>query len=297
MAPDFLASSCPVTSLPLDSRTSAALTPVTDRDDPRIDAYRFVKERDLAGRHDRFVAEGEIVLKVLLTRSRFPVESLLLAESRVASLAALLPSVPAGVPIYVAGRAVMDAIVGFPIHRGVLAIGRRGPMPTAADLLSALPESALAVGLVGLTNHDNVGGIFRNAAAFGADAVLLDDASCDPLYRKAIRVSVGGSLFMPFARVGTAGGMLGHLEEAGFEVLSLTPAGRETIRGLRPARRTALLLGSEGPGLPADLLARTRSVAIPMAGSLDSLNVATASGIALHHLVEAAASDQRRTPV
>ena len=277
-----------MTSLPLDSRTMAVLTPVTDRDDPRIESYRLVKERDLAGRHDRFVAEGEVVLKVLLTRSRFLVESLLLAENRVASLAALLPTVPASVPIYVAGRAVMDAIVGFPIHRGVLAIGRRGPMPAAADLLSALPERALAVGLVGIANHDNVGGIFRNAAAFAANAVLLDDTSCDPLYRKAIRVSVGGSLLVPFARTGTAQGLLTDLEGAGFEVLALTPAGRETLRDVRPARRTALLVGSEGAGLPADLLARTRTVAIPMAGGLDSLNVATTSGIALHHLVGAA---------
>jgi tRNA G18 (ribose-2'-O)-methylase SpoU len=276
-----------VTSPPLDSRTRAALTTIPDSDDPRIEPYRLVKERDLAGRRERFVAEGEVVLKVLLTRSRFSVESLLLAENRVPSLAPLLPAVPAGVPIYVAGRAVMDAIVGFPIHRGILALGRRGLMPTAESLLSALPERALVVGLVGLANHDNVGGIFRNAAAFGADAVLLDESSCDPLYRKAIRVSVGGSLSVPFARAGTAKGMLEDLQRAGFEILSLTPAGRETLRHVRRVPRTALLLGSEGPGLPADLLARTRTVAIPMAGGLDSLNVATTSGIALHHLVAA----------
>ncbi len=296
VAPKDCASLRPVTSPPLPSRTTAALTTITDCDDPRIEPYRLVRERDLAGRHERFVAEGEVVLKVLLTRSRFPVESLLLAENRVASLAPVLPAVPATVPIYVAGRAVMDAIVGFPIHRGILALGRRGPMPTAEGLLSALPERALVVGLVGLANHDNVGGIFRNAAAFGADAILLDESSCDPLYRKAIRVSVGGSLSVPFARAGTANGMLADLQRAGFEVLSLTPVGREALRDVRPARRTALLLGSEGPGLPADLLARTRGVAIPMAGGLDSLNVATTSGIALHHLVGAAIGSDEQSP-
>ena len=173
--PTDCASLRPLTSPPFHSRSTAALTTITDRDDPRIEPYRLVRERDLAGRHQRFVAEGEVVLKVLLTRSRFRVESLLLAENRVASLAPVIPAVPATVPIYVAGRAVMEAIVGFPIHRGILALGRRGPTPTAEGLLSALPERALVVGLVGLANHDNVGGIFRNATAFGADAVLLDE--------------------------------------------------------------------------------------------------------------------------
>src|SRR5436190_22034086 len=99
--------------------------PITDPDDPRIEAYRAVRERDLVGRADRFVVEGEVVLRVFLTRSRLAVESLLVAENRLAGLADLLSAVPATVPVYTAGRRIMDAIVGFPIHRGVLAIGRR----------------------------------------------------------------------------------------------------------------------------------------------------------------------------
>jgi tRNA G18 (ribose-2'-O)-methylase SpoU len=178
----------------------------------------------------------------------------------------------------------MDAIVGFPIHRGVLAVARRAPLPPVRDLLAGLPEGALVVGLVGLANHDNVGGIFRNAAAFGAGAVLLDRETCDPLYRKAIRVSVGGALVVPFTRVESAEAMVEALRAAGFEVISLSPRGREALSQVRPSRRTALLLGAEGPGLPADVLARTRSVSIPMSGGFDSLNVATTSGIALHHL-------------
>jgi tRNA G18 (ribose-2'-O)-methylase SpoU len=259
-------------------------TPISDPDDPRIESYRAVRERDLVGRADRFIAEGEVVLKVLATQSRFAIDSLLLAENRTQGLADLIAGLPPSVPVYVASRPVIDAIAGFPIHRGVLALGHRGPAVEPAHLLASLPHRALVVGLVGLTNHDNVGGIFRNAAAFGADAVLLDSTTCDPLYRKAIRVSVGGSLTVPFSRAGAAPAMVAGLEEAGFEVFSLSPAGREPLAGVARSPRTALLLGAEGPGLPQSLLARTRTVAIPMKGGFDSLNVSTASGIALHHL-------------
>jgi len=257
---------------------------VSDPDDPRIEAYRAVRERDLVGRQHRFVAEGEVVLRVLLQQSRFMIESLLLAEGRLDSLSDALALIPAEVPVYAANRAVMDAIVGFPIHRGILAIAQRTPMPAAEDLLSGMPGNALVIGLVGLANHDNVGGIFRNAAAFGANAVLLDPETCDPLYRKAIRVSVGGALVVPFTRVSSVDAMVRALQAAAFEVIALSPSGEETLSRVRPARRTAVLLGAEGPGLPADLIARTRTVSIPMSGGFDSLNVATTSGIVLHHL-------------
>jgi tRNA G18 (ribose-2'-O)-methylase SpoU len=260
--------------------------PITAPDDPRIEPYRAVRERDLAGREQLFVAEGEVVVRVLLRQSLFAVQSLLLAENRVPGLDDALVGLPAGVPVYTAKRAVMDAIVGFPIHRGVLAVARRAPLRPVEELLSGLPERALVVGLVGLANHDNVGGIFRNAAAFGAEAVLLDRETCDPLYRKAIRVSVGGALMIPFTRVASAQAMVEALQTTGFDVISLSPSGREILSQVRPSPRTALLLGAEGPGLPAEVLARTRSVSIPMSGGFDSLNVATTSGIALHHLAD-----------
>lgn len=261
--------------------------PITDTDDSRIEAYRAVRERDLAGREHRFVAEGEVVLRVLLKQSRFTVESVLLSESRVPGLIDALGTLPSETPVYSASRTVMDAIVGFPIHRGVLAVARRAPLRPVVDLLADMPERAMVVGLVGLANHDNVGGIFRNAAAFGADAVLLDPGTCDPLYRKAVRVSVGGALVVPFTRAPSAAAMVTELRAAGFEVISLSPAGRETLRQVRRPARVALLLGAEGPGLPADVLNETRTVSIPMSGGFDSLNVATTSGIVLHHLSSA----------
>jgi tRNA G18 (ribose-2'-O)-methylase SpoU len=264
---------------------------ITDPEDPRIEPYRAVRERDLIGREHRFVAEGEVVLRVLLRQSRFEVESLLLSEGRVEALADALPSLPTDTPLYVANRTVMDAIVGFPIHRGILAVARKAPLLSPESLLAGMPEDALVLGLVGLANHDNVGGIFRNAAAFGANAVLLDDATCDPLYRKAIRVSVGGALVVPFTRAGSPFAMVGSLRTAGFEVLSLSPAGTETLHQVRRRGRTALLVGAEGPGLPLSLLAETRTVTIPMSGGFDSLNVATTSGIALYELTRSRDTD------
>ncbi len=252
-------------------------------DDSRVAAFLDVRERDLVGREGRFVAEGEVVLRVLLTRSRFRTEAVLVAERRLEASRDLLALAPDGVPVYAASQDVVDRIAGFPLHRGLLAIGVRGAEPDAAGLLAGLPSRAVVAVLVGITNHDNVGGIFRNAAAFGAAAVLLDETSCDPLYRKAIRVSVGGCLLVPFARGGSAARLLDRLDEAGFEALALSPGGRETLASVRPPPRAALLLGAEGPGLPDPVLARARPVAIPMAGGFDSLNVATASGIALHH--------------
>lgn len=265
-------------------RQEPVLIAISDPDDPRIEAYRAVKERDLLGRQHRFIAEGEVVLRVLLRQSRFEIESLLLGEGRVEGLNDALHSLPSEVPVYIANRQVMDAIVGFPIHRGILAIAKRPVMPPVEALVAGLPEKALVVVMVGLANHDNVGGIFRNAAAFGADAVLLDQETCDPLYRKAIRVSVGGALVVPFTRAPSADVLVQALEGASFEVIALSPSGKEVLSEVQPARRTALLLGAEGPGLPPDLMARTRTVSIPMSGGFDSLNVATTSGIALHHL-------------
>lgn len=261
------------------------LIPLASPDDPRIEPYRIVRERDLVGRERRFIVEGRTVLDVALSaRNRFPLESLLLAESRVAALGPLLAQAPLDLPIYTASQPILDGITGFHIHRGLLGIGLRGEETSAETLLASLPEEALVVVPLGITNHDNVGGIFRNAAAFGAEAVLLDFASCDPLYRKAIRVSVGGSLIVPFVRQGNADALLDLLLEHGFELIALSPAGEIELSNLVRPKRAALLLGAEGPGLPARIMDRAQTVRIPMRGGFDSLNVATTAGIALHHL-------------
>lgn len=256
-------------------------------DDPRIADFRFVRERDLAGRLDAFVAEGEVVLDRLARSTLYRTRSVLIAENRLEKLQPVLDRFGGKVPIHVAARGVMDQIAGFPIHRGVLALGERGPALDPGDLLGGLGHTATVVGLVGVSNHDNVGGVFRNAAAFGAGAVLIDPATCDPLYRKAIRVSVGGALLVPFARSPGWPALLDALEQSGFEILALSPSGNLEIADVRRAARTALLVGAEGPGLPPALLSRVKTARIDMAGGFDSLNLATASGIALHRLTVA----------
>ena len=254
---------------------------ITDPDDGRIVDYRDVQERDLVGRQGLFVAEGQVVIRALMN-SPHAVTSLLLAENRLGKLSEFQDQL-SETPVYVAAQSVMDHIVGFPIHRGMLALGRRAEGADAAGLLARAPARSVVVGAVGIGNHDNMGAIFRNAAAFGAHAVLVDETSCDPLYRKALRVSVGAALSAPFARV-SATGLPALLAGHGFAPLALTPSGDEKLDSLRADGRVALLLGSEGPGLPPALLAASRRVRIEMRPGFDSLNVATAGAIALHHL-------------
>lgn len=257
---------------------------IDDPEDPRVATYRNVRERDLSGRQGRFIAEGKVVLNVLFSAGRFEAESVLILENRLSGMAGTLAQAPAGMPVYVAPDGVMDAIAGFHIHRGILAIGRKRPPETAEALLASLPRRALIVVLIGIANHDNVGAIFRNAAAFGADAVLLDETSCDPLYRKAIRVSVGAVLKVPFVKTGNAAALAEAIGQAGFEQIALSPAGATDIRDIERPARAALYLGTEGDGLPESLLQRLKTVRITMAEGFDSLNVAAASAIALHRL-------------
>jgi tRNA G18 (ribose-2'-O)-methylase SpoU len=256
---------------------------ISDADDPRLEPYRAVRERDLLGRQGLFLLEGEVVLRQALAAGRFALESVLMSSRRIAGSAALVALIPDRAPLYEADDALIERLTGFAVHRGILAAGRRGEAPGASKLIAALPAEALVVAAVGLANHDNMGGLFRNAAAFGVDALLLDDTCCDPLYRKSIRVSVGAALTVPFAR-GAAGVLLSELAASGFAVHGLSPAATNRLDSLRPGRRTALVLGAEGEGLPASLMAGLDLVRIAMHPGLDSLNVATASGIALHHI-------------
>lgn len=260
------------------------LISVTDPEDARLEPYRAVRERDLVGRQGLFIAEGEVVLRMLLSQSRHAPVSLLLAQKRVAKLEPLLAGCASDVPVYVAPQPVMDTVAGFPIHRGILALARRGEPHDPAALLASQTAPALVLALVGISNHDNMGGLFRNAAAFGAGAVLLDAASCDPLYRKAIRVSVGSVVTTPFSRLGDDADLVSLLTGHGFEPLALSPRADTALADLPRPARAAVIVGPEGPGLPEDILARCRRVGIPMASGVDSLNVGVAAALALHHL-------------
>ena len=270
-----------------DGPQGGMIVSIASAEDPRVAAYRDVRERDVL-RGQRFIVEGKVTLGRLVEASRFGVESVLIAQSRLEPLGDTLAKLPDDVPVYVAAQAVMDGIAGFHIHRGVLAMARRTREETVEQLVAALPHGADAgpltlLSLIGLSNHDNVGACFRNAAALGAEAVLLDGESCDPLYRKSIRVSAGTALSLPFARSGDGAGMIAALEAAGIEAWALSPSGGEPLHTLAPPERLAIVLGAEGPGLPAELMATCRRVSIAMAPGIDSLNVATAGAIALSH--------------
>lgn len=260
---------------------------INDPNDPRIAAFRDIRERDLTGREGLFVAEGTVVLRVLSSAaSRCRAQAVLIDSRRVEAHAEILSGFDSDVPVYVGSQDVIDAVAGFHLHRGVLALGRR-PEPLG---LEALEGAQTVVVACGIGNHDNMGGIFRNAAAFGADAVVLDERCCDPFYRKAIRVSVGAVLRTPIVAGGAAGALVERLMGQGFDVVAMTPAATEPLH--KAARRgpTAILLGSEGPGLPAEVIARCRAVSIPMSGGFDSLNVATTAALALNHFTREAAA-------
>ena len=251
---------------------------VVDPTDTRIADYINIRERDLLRERQTFICEGKTVLQVLVHQSRFPIKSLLILQNRLAGVADLIGSLNPDVPVYVAERSVMDAIAGFPMHRGVLAAARTtNEAPLQIDNGPIVVASALS-------NHDNVGAVFRNAAAFGAQAVLLDQHCCDPLYRKAIRVSVGGVLQVPFRRADPLDSIISDLTAQGFLIAALATDGDAELAHWRPPSKVALLVGSEGEGLPSDIIAKLTTLRIPMQGDFDSLNVATAAAIALHHL-------------
>jgi tRNA G18 (ribose-2'-O)-methylase SpoU len=261
---------------------------VTDLEDPRLDDYRNLKDATLEGARGRFIVEGRGTLRVLLSRSHFRPDSILLNERSFAALEADLAEFEPDCPIYVGGQPLLDRVVGFPIHRGCLAACARDELQDPLDLARRLKGQEAApriIVLEGLTNLDNVGLIFRNAMALGARAVLLCPRTCDPLYRKAIRTSMGGSLCVPFARAENFPALLFGLRELEFEVLAFDPGepGVE-IQSLDAPRlgATALLFGTEGPGLSAQALAAAdRRVRIAMEEGVDSLNVAVSAGIAL----------------
>lgn len=228
-----------------------------------------------------FVAEGVPVIRHLL-RSPYRLRSVLVTPRGMAALEPDLAGVDA--PVYVVTQAVMTGVAGFHFHRGALASADRGRIP--ADPLAVVGASELVVMVEAVNDNENVGALFRNAGAFGAGAVVLDRATADPLYRRSIRVSMGQALRIPFCRVDRMPEAVRRLQGCGYEVLALTPSPTAVdVRDVPRRPRQALLVGSEGPGLsPASLAAADRRVRIAMAPDVDSLNVATAAAVALHHL-------------
>lgn len=261
---------------------------VTDLTDPRVDVFRDVRDRDLRGRQGIFMAESEMVVRRLL-RTPERLCSLLLSPAKYERLADAVRDLPREVGVYVADLAAMEQIAGFHIHRGVLAACWR---PSEQDLvfdrlLERVPNegASLILAATGINNSDNMGGLFRTAAAFGVDQVLLEAGCCDPLYRKAVRVSMGHVLSVPWAtceQLTVAAEVL--RTHHGFRIVAVESGvggcclGEHAFGG-----RTLLIVGAEGQGLDRSVLAAADDIVeIPMADGVPSLNVVVAAGVVLN---------------
>ena len=262
-----------------------AVVLVTDPDDPRVADYRNIPDPALLQERRVFVAEGRHVVRRLLATNWLVTRSVMVTA---AALDALGDGIDRdAVPIFVVPQAVMNMVTGFNIHRGCLAIGER---PASLDWRALARSADRLVVLERVANADNVGAIFRNAMAFGVDAVLLGPDCTDPLYRKAIRTSMAAALAVPFAHIDPWPDGLRELRNQGMTVIGLSPcADALPIRDVATLahRRVAIVAGHEGDGLTREARAACATIArIPMAQGIDSLNVATAVAIALYQLAE-----------
>ena len=254
---------------------------VDDPADPRLDDFRDLADADV--RPDRrgvVIAEGANVV-ARLAASPYPIRAVAGVPARIDALAGVLADVD--VPAYVLDKWALSAVVGFRVTRGVLATAARLAPPELGALLSTARRVAV---LEALNDFENLGALFRNAAAFGIDAVLLDPRCADPLYRRSVRVSMGHVLRVPFAVLPEPWlQALDVLRDKGFTIVAMTPGGAVPLPSLRVRQPWAVLFGAEGPGLTAAAMAHAdQLVRIPMADGVDSLNVATAAAVTFAHL-------------
>jgi tRNA G18 (ribose-2'-O)-methylase SpoU len=255
-------------------------------EDPRLADYRGVSDPERLKAHRLFIAEGRLVVTRLLGDERWRVRSILVSEAANRDLERVFAAAAPCLPVFVCAAADFAGITGHHIHRGCLALVEA---PCAIPLEDAIAGSELVVVLDGVTNPDNIGGVFRNAAAFAADLVVLSPACCSPLYRKAVRTSMGATLRVPFVHLNDQWPeALAILRDADFTLIALTTGGGSQPLAEFSApqpQRLALIVGAEGPGLtPAAERAADHHVRIPIAADVDSLNLAVAVGIALEQL-------------
>lgn len=255
---------------------------IVDANDGRLSDYVGLRDPDrrrvIEAELGFFIAEsGHVIENVVRAGPR--VRSVLVTPHQLEALRDLLARVDA--PVYVAPPHVLREIVGFDLHRGAVAALERWPLPSVASVL----ESAARVAIVERVNdHENLGVLFRNAAAFGIDAVLLDAQCADPLYRRCVRVSIGHVCTVPWTRYES----LSEVRDAGFTVFALTPArDAQSIESVVWPQRCAVMVGAEGPGLSDQALTEADArVRIPMRDGVDSLNVATAAAVAFHRCTD-----------
>jgi tRNA G18 (ribose-2'-O)-methylase SpoU len=298
----------------------AGIVVVDDPSDPRLADYARLTDvrlrTALEPAHGLFVAEGDKVIRRAVAAG-YQVRSMLVTQDKLAGLADVADACPG--PVYLVSDEAAEQVTGYRVHRGALASMARRALPTVTRLLSGGPlaghgppagaaqpapagtaQQASAgqpgwprriVILEDLVDHGNVGGIFRCSAALGVDAVVLSPRCADPLYRRAVKVSMGAVFAIPYARMSDWRGGLAEIRSAGFALLALTPdQSAVPLAKLAPVGRAALLLGTEGDGLSSRWLAQAdTAVCIPMSADamalgVDSLNVVAAAAIACHEL-------------
>lgn len=234
-----------------------------------------------------FIVEGRFALQAVLASPYKLLSVLALKRRRQAVLEGL--AIPEAVPVYLVDDELMANTTGFSVHRGLLALAQRPAPENAGDLLARLCPRLVVV-VEDVNDQENLGAIFRNAAAFGAGAVLLSPGCSDPLYRRTVRVSVGHVLRAPFARLEPWPGGLAALGQQGYQLLALTPrpgaARLDDVAARLQGSKVVVAVGAEGPGLSAGALALCQPVRIAMAEGVGSLNVAAATAVALHRLAD-----------
>jgi len=298
----------------------AGIVDVADPGDPRLADYARLTDvrlrTSMESAHGLFMAEGEKVIRRAVAAG-YGVRSMLVTRDKLGGLADLAGICPG--PVYVISQEVAEQVTGYQVHRGALASMARRALPTVTSLLSgnATAGDGAAGGRAGpappgsgrqaragqpgwprrivlledLVDHANVGAIFRCAAALGVDAVILSPRCADPLYRRAVKVSMGAVFAIPYARMSDWRAGLAEIRAAGFTLLALTPdQSAVPLEAATSAGRVALLLGTEGDGLSSRWLAEAdTAVCVPMspgamAMGVDSLNVVAAAAIACHEL-------------
>ncbi|HVX69670.1 MAG TPA: RNA methyltransferase [Mycobacteriales bacterium] len=259
---------------------------VDDPDDPRLADYRSLTDvalrSSIEAPHGLFIAEGALVIE----RARaagYSLRSALMTPEWLERTAPVLSNSDA--PVYLGSDATLRALTGFHVHRGALASVQRQPLRTLGDVIRSARRLAVIEDMV---NHTNLGAIFRTAAALGVDGVVISPRAADPLYRRSVRVSMGAVFTVPYARAETWPDAIDEVKAAGFRTLALTP--RDGALDLGEVAvdiddRLAIVVGTEGEGLSDEVAERCEvAVRIPMSAGIDSLNVATAAGIAFWEL-------------
>ncbi|MGW9495696.1 TrmH family RNA methyltransferase [Streptomyces prasinus] len=289
----------------------ADLITVEDPDDPRLHDYTGLTDVELRRKREPaeglFIAEGEKVIR-RAKDAGYEMRSMLLSAKWADVMRDVIDELPA--PVYVVSPEVAERVTGYHVHRGALASMQRAPLPAVAELLHAAGRVVMESGndhtgigamtasgpqddagqriaiFEGFVDHANLGAAFRSAAALGIRGILLSPDCADPLYRRAIKVSMGAVFSVPYARFDAWPAGLDVVREAGYDILAMTPDEKATpLDRLDPKRfeRCALMLGSEGHGLSTYALrAADEWVRIPMSAGIDSLNVAAASAVAFY---------------